>query len=103
MIVKIETRTIVFSYLEPKQGWDEDEELRDLDEDRPVLDVVKDEPGGHHAQPGHQEGQPDLEQGRQPTLIWAWPANDFLLKIASFGQRRKTGQCDKIGQCCPWK
>ena len=56
-------------YLEPKQGRDQDEELWDLDEDRPVLDVVEDEPGGDHAEPGHQERQPDLEQGRTPTLI----------------------------------
>ena len=79
---------LVFAYLEPKQGGYEDEELGHLDEDRPVLHIVEHEAGGHlsltfislnshhydfkethHAQPGHEEGQPDLEQGRAPTLI----------------------------------
>ena len=70
-------------YLEPKQGRDKDEELGDLDEDRPVLDVVEDEPGGHHAQAGHQKRQPDLEQGRTPTLIRTWPADDFRMPSCS--------------------
>ena len=70
-------------YLEPKQGRDKDEELGDLDEDRPVLDVVEDEPGGDHAEPGHQERQPDLEQSGAPTLIRAWPAHGFRVNSSS--------------------
>ena len=78
---------IVAPYLEPKQCRDEDEELRNLKEDRPVLDFVKDEPGSHHAQPGYQEGQPDLEQGCTPTFISARPAYDYGVFIVIIRNR----------------
>ena len=68
-------QTAQLTYFETKEGGDQDEELGNLKEHRPVLDIVEDEPGGDHAEAGHQEGETDLHQCCAPPLIRAWSAN----------------------------
>ena len=66
--------------LQPQQSRDEDEELRDLEEDGPVLDDGQDFPGRHHAQSGQQEGEGDLRESPQ--------SHQAALASRSLGQLR---------------
>ena len=67
--------------LEAQQRGDEDEELVQVVEDGPVLDNVEDHAGGHHAEPGHQEGEEHFDGDGEHGLFLGGDCRPLLATL----------------------